>query len=41
MLFDYLIDLLCTIVVIGLGVIALGCFVAAIVLIIGEERKWW
>ena len=41
MLFGYLIDFLCEIIVAGLLVVAVGLFVSFIIIMIGEKMKWW
>ena len=41
MLFGYLIDFFCKMVLVVLAVLAIGFFASCIILIIGEKMKWW
>ena len=41
MLFEYLIDFICKIVLVGLAAGTIGFFVSCVVLIIGEKAGWW
>ena len=41
MIFGLIIDFICRLLLIGLGVVVVGFIVTVIVLMIGEKRKWW
>ena len=41
MLFGYLIDYFCKILLIGLAVGVIGFFAACVILMVGEKMKWW
>ena len=41
MLFGYLIDYFCNILLAGLAVGVIGFFAVCIILIVGEKMKWW
>lgn len=41
MLFGYLIDCICNIILAIIAVGVIGFFVSCVILIIGEKMKWW
>ena len=41
MLFGYLIDYICRIILVGLAVVIVCFVISCIILMIGEKRKWW
>ena len=40
-IFGLIIDFICRLLLIGLGVVVVGFILTVIVLMIGEKRKWW